>query len=309
MGHPLDRAIWFVVLFLLFELLMIAVALAVGYGMLRRQEQDDVPFDVEPELEHIKQVMKREDQPGVAQNHLGGVSTLKPGVVRRASLHFALWVIAEVGRRRSPPGFIDKISTIHFARWLLLPGTNRLVFLSNYDGSWQSYLEDFIARLRSGLTSVWSNTRDFPKTNNLFGGGAGDGARFKRWARRQQIATRFWFSAYPQLTTNHIRVNAAIRHGFASASSEAEAAKWLALFGYAPPENVEKDEICALALGGLPIFRYSRCLILHFTDEGLARDWLRGIESKLGYGEHTEMLDEIQVVAFTASGLHSCWRS
>ena len=299
----LDVAFGHFMIALVAEVMVVAAALVAGYLMLLRQEKNDVPYDVEPEKRRIADIMSRENLPGVAQNHLAGISILKPGLVRRVSLRFALWVIAEFRRASSRPGFLDRIGTIHFARWLLLPGTDRLVFLSNFDGSWQSYLEDFIARLREGLTSVWSNTRDFPKTAYLFIGGASDGARFKRWARRQQVATRFWYSAYPQLTTDRIRANAAIRHGFASASNEAQAAQWLALFGYVTPENVEKDEVSALAFSGLSDFRHARCLILHFGEKGQARAWVSRVRPALCYGEHAVLQSHALVAAFTSNGL------
>jgi Dyp-type peroxidase family len=303
-GLPLDRALWHFALSVIFELLFAIAVVLVGYWILRRQEKADVPFDAEPREEDMREIMARENQPGYAQNHLAGVSILKPGLVRRVTLRIALWLIGESAPRRSRAGFIDKIGSIHFAHWLRLPGTDRLLFLSNYDGSWQSYLEDFIARLRAGLTSVWSNTRDFPKTANLVAGGAGDGTRFKRWARRQQLPTRFWYSAYPHLTTDRIRSNAAIRHGFAAASNEIEAAKWLALFGFAPPENVEKDEISTLVFGGLPLFGHARCLILEFgKNKQKTRQWLQSIERDLSYGEHAQLAKSALVVAFTRSGL------
>lgn len=302
-GSRFDTVLLHLAIALVGEATIVALAFAAGYMMLRRQEENDVPYDAEPEKAQVGDVMSRENLAGVAQNHLGGVSILKRGLIRQVSLRFALWLIAELRAGSSRPGFLDRIGTIHFARWILLPNSDRLVFLSNYDGSWQSYLEDFIARLREGLTSVWSNTRDFPKTTSLFLGGAEDGARFKRWARRQQVPTRFWYSAYPQLTTGRIRANAAIRHGFASASTEIEAAKWLALFGYAAPENVEKDEVCSLAFGGMPFFHFSHCLIVQFGEKQKAQAWLRTIQGNLNYGEHAILDARALVTAFTADGL------
>ena len=52
----------------------------------------------------------------------------------------------------------------------MVPNTGDLLFLSNYGGSWESYLEDFITKAHSGLTGIWSNTVGFPKTSNLFHG-------------------------------------------------------------------------------------------------------------------------------------------
>lgn len=300
--NPLDIALWHVVLSLLAVLLIAGFGGLAGYRILRRQEKADVPFDAEPQQEDMREILNRENALGVVQNHLAGVSTLKPGWVRRVTLRGALWLIGEHGTRRSKPGFIDKIGTIHFARWLRLPGTDRLLFLSNYDGSWQSYLEDFIARLREGLTSVWSNTCDFPKTTNLRDGGASDGARFKRWARRQQLPTPCWYSAYPELTTTLIRTNAAIRHGFAGASNEQQAAKWLALFGYAAPDSVEAGEVPTLAFGALSGLPHAHCLVIELGQVDKARRWLLDIESEISYGDRKPQ-DRALVVAFTCSGL------
>ena len=77
----------------------------------------------------------------------------------------------------------------------MLPNSKDFVFFSNYGGSWDSYLEDFITKAHEGLTAVWSNTVGFPRTENLFQKGATDGERFKRYARRSMLATPFWFSA------------------------------------------------------------------------------------------------------------------
>ncbi len=93
------------------------------------------------------------------------------------------------------------------------PGTPDLILLSNYDGRWEGYLEDSITKAHTGLTGVWSNSLFFPRTENLVNKGATDGERFKWHARRSIVPTRFWYSAYPDLTTRVIRANAEIRRG------------------------------------------------------------------------------------------------
>lgn len=326
-GSSIGLALSHAGLAVLIEGVVAAGVIRAGYLSLRRQERADTPRDREPEQERMGEILRREDHEGVMQNHLAGVSFLKPGLLRRVTLRLALWLIGEFEVRRSPPGFLGRIGTIHFARWLVLPKTDKLVFLSNYDGSWQSYLEDFIARLRQGLSSVWSNTLDFPKTEGLFEGGAGDSARFKRWARRQQVPTRFWYSRYRDLTVSRIRTNAEIRHGFASALTEIDAARWLTLFGYPPPkpvvvpqlptlqhgeapQSVETPEIPTLVFGGLARLGYSHCLLARFGTPEAARRWLAAIENGVTYGEHvasTSMKEAEQalVIAFTCSGLQT----
>ncbi|WP_171161371.1 Dyp-type peroxidase [Usitatibacter palustris] len=273
-----------------------------GYWRLRKQEKEDLPVDEEPSEPLMREVLARENRPEYAQNHLAGVSTLKGKWFRYVTLRIGLWLIAESGPRGSPPGFIDKIGNIHSARWLQLPGTQQLLFLSNYGGNWQGYLEDFIARLRDGLSSVWSNTLNFPRTTLLTQGGAEDGARFKRWARRQQIPTRFWFSAHPTLTTDAIRRNAEIRHGFASATNEEQAAKWLSLFGFAARDTLESREIPTLAFGGMKNMLHAQALMLSFAAREKAMKWLRDIEPRLTYGESTPEKKAL-LVGLTAPGL------
>ena len=169
------------------------------------------------------------------------------------TLRIAFWVIGQLAAQRFAPGYLGELGTIHFARWVLLPGTNKLLFFSNYGGSWESYLEDFITKATNGLTGVWSNTIGFPKTENLFTKGATDGERFKYWARRQQQPTRFWYSAYPRLTTARIRMNAAIRQGLATVSTEDEASAWLSLSARAlpSPSLIETSDVQTILFGGL----------------------------------------------------------
>jgi deferrochelatase/peroxidase EfeB len=289
---------------ILIVLLVLAVVLAIAiYLRLRRLEARDSPRDLPPDRPTVDAVMQNENH--AAQNHLFGISTLKPGLVRRLTLRLAFSIIGHMGARVFRPGFLGDLGTIHFARWVLLPGTNKLVFLSNYGGSWESYLEDFITKAHAGLTAVWSNTRDFPKTEKLFQKGATDGDRFKRWARRQQAPTLLWYTAYPELTTARIRVNALVRQGIAAAVTEGDAADWLACFGSAPlsPSTLEAPEVPNLVFGGLSPLAYGQALILNLNQEH-AKEWLRRIERRVSYGDRLPSPRKgALVVAFSATGL------
>ena len=206
------------------------------YWWLRRKEQTDIPEDVAPQSAKVEEFMKRENF--AAQNHLAAASTMKPGPFRMFTLRVGLWAAGQDGARFSRPSFLGPSGVIHFARWLILPGTDKLLFYSNYDGAWESYLENFIEEAYKGVTGIWSNTLGFPRTDNLFGigknRGANDGDRLRRWTRRQQYLSLVWYSGYPRLTTDRIRTNAAIRQGIALAQTESDAADWLACFGSEP---------------------------------------------------------------------------
>lgn len=264
------------------ELVGLVWAAWVGYRRLRDQEEGDRPVDREPDNDALKAILNHENQPGVVQNHLAAQSIIKPGWHRVALLRLAIWVIGQITAARSPAGFLGRIGTIHHARWLLIPKTRRLIFLSNYDGSWQSYLEDFISRLREGLSSLWSNTQGFPRTFSLISGGASDGSRFKRWARRQQVPSAVWFSGYPDLSTAAIRTNAEIRLGLAAAQTEREAHRWLIKLGEATPMQLEQSKIPSLVLGGMSAFAHSALLVLRFG--GDAQTLLRRLKKYVPHG-------------------------
>jgi hypothetical protein len=128
-------------------------------------------------------------------------------------------------------GSLGGISSIHFARWVLIDEGRRLLFFSNYDGSWESYLGDFIDKAALGLTSIWSNTEEFPKTKFLLFKGARDEERFKAWTRAHQIPTQLWYSAYPDLTVQNIlasrKICAELRRGL---KKDREIDRWLRRF-------------------------------------------------------------------------------
>ena len=92
------------------------------------------------------------------------------------------------------------VTSIHFARWVPLDDGERLIFASSYDGSLESYMDDFISRLAWGINLVFSNGVGFPKARWLVLGGARDEIRYKHYLRRHQVPTPVFYSAYPELT-------------------------------------------------------------------------------------------------------------
>jgi deferrochelatase/peroxidase EfeB len=268
------------------SLLGLAIAGAWAICHLRHLEGTDLAVDRAPDPAKVGEMMKRE---GIyAQGLLASVSTIKPGRFRRNFvLRFAFWFILGTLPRESRPGFLGPIGVIHFARWFRLPCTDKLFFWSNYDGGWESYVEDFIQLAHEGVTAIWSNTRDFPRTRGLFNDGASDGDRLRRWARDQMYPPLFWYSAYPRLTLVRMRTNAQIRQGLAAARTDAEAENWLACFGSAPrpPSILDRAEIPTLVFGGRKHLRFATCLIVTMSDDpAQCRRWLERIEPHITYG-------------------------
>ncbi|MDT4288987.1 hypothetical protein RO575_05430 [Methylomonas sp. MO1] len=190
-----------------------------------RDKQDDKPWVVSEQMEAIQRVEDRQ-----LQNHLTSVIDIKPGWFRLTTLRVVLAGINLVAKLVATKGDLSGIVTIHFARWVILPGNKRLLFMSNYDGSWENYLGEFIDHASVGLTAVWSNTqlgkdRGFPDTQWLaLRGGSRDEQRFKNFARNSQLAELVWYSAYIDLSVKNVANNRAIHEGLFSTTN---LAAWL----------------------------------------------------------------------------------
>ena len=78
-----------------------------------------------------------------------------------------LWIASYATRHVFNRANLAGVKTIHFARWVFLDDQRRLVFASNYDGSLESYMDDFIDKVAWGLNAVFSNGVGYPRTSWL----------------------------------------------------------------------------------------------------------------------------------------------
>jgi hypothetical protein len=208
-------------------LLIWLLPVLIGILVLRYKESTDSVYTGPPDLGNLQDLVEKEDRTPSVQNHMASITIVKPGWLRRTTLRIVLWAVNLLARARATHGELSGISSIHFAHWSLIDNGRRLLFLSNFDGSWENYLDDFIDKASIGLTGVWSNTVDFPRTRFLVFGGAADGPRFKAMARKSQTVTNAWYSAYWDQTVQGIDNNSSIREILAEPFEPATAAAWL----------------------------------------------------------------------------------
>lgn len=211
----------------LFSLLFLTVPLLLF--LLRRSENHDSSQDAPHVHERmLREMLQREDW--VTQNHMGSIVLIKPGILRTFIIragHRGLGLVLRLDPH-ARKGYLGSMRTIHFAHWAFLNNGSRLLFFSNFDHSWGSYLDDFIEKAHEGLTLGWSCCVGFPPTRFLVYDGASHGRQFKNWALASRAVSRFWYSAYPDLTVDQIERNHRIANGLRKASlSDKEATTWL----------------------------------------------------------------------------------
>jgi len=188
----------------------------------RDSSHDEPPVDVRL----LREMARREDW--IAQNHMGSVVLVKPGVLRTILVRAGHLGLGLILRAIATDGYLGSMRTVHFAHWAFINNGSRLMFFSNFDHSWESYLDDFIEKAHGGLTLAWGSGVGFPPTRFLVLDGASHGRKFKAWARHSMAVSRFWFSAYRDLTVDQIERNARIADGLRKATLKGqEADAWV----------------------------------------------------------------------------------
>jgi hypothetical protein len=148
----------------------------------------------------------------VTQNQLTLVTVIKPGQLNR--VRGVMAAIDSYSKRLSPPGSLIGISTIHFVKWLVVDGGRRLMLVSDYDGSWESYIDEFAEMILSGLDAIWETSYGYPLD------GARDLPAFKRFLRSHQVPSEVFFSAYPGDTVLNILNDRAFTHACFDAAAD-----------------------------------------------------------------------------------------
>jgi len=195
--------------------------------LLRRHERADEAEDLKPDEETVQRLAALEDH--VVQNPFTAIGFVKTGRFRRLTILGVLNGIAFAARHVFNQGSLAGVKTIPFARWVFLDDGRRVFFASNYDGSLESYMDDFIDQISWGLNIVFSNGFGYPKTRWLILDGARDELGFKHYLRRHQVPTHVWYSAYPRLTAANVSKNEKIRNGLHGEMGGEEAVRWLQL--------------------------------------------------------------------------------
>jgi len=306
--------LWF---FFAFVLGVVALA-AVLVWRFRQLESSDPQFQPQyGQKTHAHFIRAAANENLFLQNQLTHLVPVKPGPLRWTLIRVVFAALDILARYRYNRGKLGDIPSIHFARWALIPGRG-VLFFSNFDSSWQSYLGDFIDKASSGLTAVWSNTVGYPRTKWLLKAGSRDASRFLAWTRAHQQRTQVWYCAYPGLSIVNVNSNTEIRRGLAD--PQFDPANWLfhlrnvdqlatdQLFGderkQAPLAMRDIQGIILWGYGHMPEARYLMFRVARPGPELCA--WLAQLQLTSAEGERNDQPPEpLLNIAFTARGLRA----
>ena len=159
---------------------------------------------------------------------------------------------------------------MHFARFMRVGPDEQVLFTSYYDGSLESYNNDFVDQVAWVLNTVFGQQAGYPRTRWMVHDGAHNERWFKNFIRGHQVPTQVWYSAYPDLPAVTIDQNARLRAGL-SGELEGEDAGRMAANPLKKKAAVDTADVQGLVLQGYGKHRAAAYLVLEVTDGRLAR--------------------------------------
>jgi hypothetical protein len=123
---------------------------------------------------------------------------------------------------------LRKLSFIHFARWCIVRQVpfngppqepeklryNYLLFESNFNGTWDQYIDAFSHIVPGQMKMVWGSSFGFPGPIPV--------GPFKDYIRRNEYEANHYYSAYPDATTTMIASSLVLQERFAELDAGAD---------------------------------------------------------------------------------------
>ena len=90
----------------------------------------------------------------------------------------------------------DRVGTVHDMRFVFLDNDTKLLFATAYDGEWDAYIEDFVAKIPNEMDALFSAWEGWPGIHS---------PAVKDWIAKYQITAEGWYVAHPDLTVRDIQ--------------------------------------------------------------------------------------------------------
>jgi hypothetical protein len=142
-------------------------------------------------------------------------------------LRLVFWILGHVKSKQQD---LINLSFIEFARWVIVPRHafprpdssqpkeelkyDYLLFFSNFNGTWNQYIDAFSAVLSKGLNLIWRWSEKYPGSVPI--------TPFKQYIAQVQFDTDYYYTAYPQATANDVKSAHIVQQAVNTLSSKAE---------------------------------------------------------------------------------------
>jgi hypothetical protein len=115
--------------------------------------------------------------------------------------------------RPSTTAGLIKLSLIHYARWVIImpnqfprlssqqPAEDvkyaYMIFFSNFNGSWNQYVDSFSSAIPAGLNLFWFGSIKYPRSVPMLS--------FHHYITSNQVWTDYYYNAYPMASSNDVK--------------------------------------------------------------------------------------------------------
>jgi hypothetical protein len=170
---------------------------------------------------------------------LNAITPMKPWKTPLLKLFFLI-----LGAVKPLQSDLKNLTFIHFARWVCVKRNgfprlsdqqpaedleyDYLLFFSNFNGTWNQYIDAFSAVLYKGLNAIWLWSEKYPGARPVTG--------FKRYISLVQFDTDYYYNVYPESATTDVKAALRVHDALAkfertsqSLSPEDFAKAWLDL--------------------------------------------------------------------------------
>lgn len=127
---------------------------------------------------------------------------------------------------------LQTLSLIHYARWVIVKGNQfphldssqpeeelnyaYEFFFSNFNGSWDQYVDSFSSSISSGLDLLWFRNVKYPKSVPF--------TPFRNYITFNQLWTSHYYNAYPMAASNDVKSAREVKAGLLRLIDETDGA-------------------------------------------------------------------------------------
>ena len=125
------------------------------------------------------------------------IMPLKPGGAERLR--------KKLGPDKFPGSWaLDRVGTVHDLRYVIFDNDTRLLFSSTYDGDWDAYINDFVAKIPDEIEAVFGEVQDFRGIRS---------PNIKDDIVKYQISSLYFYSAYPNASVPDVKKALKVKAG------------------------------------------------------------------------------------------------